>query len=392
MFSRFVSPDHGPVVVGNLDRLTIARLVSNSCYRFAPPFVAVIARGLDVSVGELGVALMFAEFAGLLSPVIGRVVDRANRRSAMALGMSGVALSAGGAALSTGPVTLAVALFVLSASKVVFDTSLIVWVNDHVPYERRGEVVGVIETSWALGLFLGVSTMGIVTALSGWRWGFVLGAAAMAVSGASLVRNLPTDSAHAPEREKVRVPIPRVGWLVVASFFALLGAAQAVGIVFGPWFEDSFGFGSGALVAVVLATGVVELVGSVGASRVMDRWGKERSVQRGAALMVIACLGMLIGRGSAWVAVPLVVLFFLGFEFGIVCLLPVAANIVPTASGVGLGTAVGAGTFGRAVMSSVATALYESSGPAAPALLAGGLSVCAGALVLLYRSVSGSRT
>ena len=68
------------------------------------------------------------------------------------------------------------------------------------------------------------------------------------------------------------------------------------------------------------------------------------------------------------------------------------SNIVPTASGVGLGTAVGAGTFGRAVMSSVATALYESSGPAAPALLAGGLSVCAGALVLLYRSVSGSRT
>lgn len=68
MFSRFLSSDHDPVVLGNIDRLTWARLVSNASYRFAPPFVAVIARGLDVSVAELGVALMFAEFAGLLSP------------------------------------------------------------------------------------------------------------------------------------------------------------------------------------------------------------------------------------------------------------------------------------------------------------------------------------
>lgn len=392
MFSRFVSQDHGSVVLSNLDRLTWARLVSNASYRFAPPFVAVIARGLDVSVAELGVALMFAEFAGLLSPVIGRRIDRVNRRSAMAFGMSGVALAAAGAAVSTGPVSLTVALFVLSASKVVFDTSLIVWVNDHVPYERRGEVVGVIETSWALGLFVGVSAMGIVTAAAGWRWGFVLGSVAMVVSGLNLVRGLPRDDAHAPAPTGEKPRIPAAGWLVIAGFFALLGAAQAVGIVFGPWFEDDFGFGSAAIVAVVVAMGLVELVGSVGASRLMDRWGKEASVLRGTAVMVVACLGMVVARDVAWLAVPLVVLFFLGFEFGIVCLLPVAANIVPAAGGVGLGTAVGAGTCGRAVMSSVATGLYDSSGAAAAAVLATALSLAAGLLVMRYRSVSGSRS
>ncbi|MGA1362186.1 MAG: MFS transporter [Ilumatobacteraceae bacterium] len=373
------------MVLGNIDRLTWARLVSNASYRFAPPFVAVIARGLDVSVAELGVALMFAEFAGLLSPVIGRRIDRLNRRSAMAFGMSGVALASAGAALSTGTVTLAAALFVLSASKVVFDTSLIVWVNDHVPYERRGEVVGVIETSWALGLFIGVSAMGIATALAGWRWGFVLGGVAMVVSAARLLRGLPRGSAHPPARIDAVARIPAAGWLVIASFFALLGAAQAVGIVFGPWFEDEFGFGSAAIVAVVIAMGLVELVASVGASRVMDRWGKEASVLRGAALMVATCLGMVAARDISWLAVPLVVLFFLGFEFGIVCLLPVAANIVPTAGGVGLGTAVGAGTCGRAVLSSVATGLYDSSGAAAPAVVAASLSLAALLLVARYR-------
>lgn len=387
MFSRFVAEDHGGIVRSHIDRLTWARLVSNACYRFAPPFVAVIARGLDVSVGDLGIALMFGEFAGLLSPFIGRRVDRANRRSGMVLGMSGVAVATAAAALTTGPLGLAAALFVLSASKVVFDTSLIVWVNDHVPYERRGEVVGVIETSWALGLFLGVSAMGLLTAFAGWRWGFVLGSVAMGLSAVRLLRGLPADSTHPPTGATARVRLPADGWLVVVGFFALLGAAQTVGIVFGPWFEDSFSFDSGGIVAVVVAMGLVELVGSVGASRVMDRWGKEVSVMRGVLLMTATCVGMATCARSAWLAVPLVVVFFLGFEFGIVCLLPVAANIVPTATGAGLGTAVGAGTLGRAVMSSVATAVYESSGPVAAALLACALSLVAGAVVLRYRAV-----
>ena len=284
-------------------------------------------------------------------------------------------------------------MFVLSASKVVFDTALIVWVNDHVPYERRGQVVGVIETSWALGLFIGVSAMGLVTALTNWRVGFGLGALMMLLTGALILQRLPHNEAHAPATEHVSARIPRNGWLVVAAFFMLLGAEQTVGIVFGPWFEDNFGFSSGALVAVVVSMGFVELVGSIGSSRVVDRWGKENAVRRGTVLMFVTCVVMALGQNVAFVAVPMVVLFFLGFEFGIVCLLPVAANIVPGASGVGLGTAVGAGTFGRAVMSSIATNLYDAVGPVGPSVLGAGMAIAAGLLVTAYRnSVSGTRS
>jgi len=393
MFSRFVDADNAPVVVRNLDRLAWGRLVSNACYRFAPPFVAVIARGFDVSVGQMGVALMIGEFAGLLSPFIGRRVDRANRVSAMAFGMSALFVGVVLAAVAPGIVVFTAAMFLLSAAKVVFDTALIVWINDHVPYERRGQVVGIIETSWALGLFVGVAAMGLITAVVNWRAGFGLGAAAMALTGILIVRSLPRHEAHAPAATNTKARLPRNGWLVVAAFFMLLGAAQTVGIVFGPWFEDSFGFSSAAIVAVVVSMGVVELVGSIGSSRVVDAWGKEASVRRGTLVMLAACVLMLLGRGTAWVAVPMVVLFFLGFEFGIVCLLPVAANIVPAAGGVGLGTAVGAGTFGRAVMSSIATNLYDAVGPAGPAVLGAAMAVAAGALVTAYeRSVSGNRS
>ena len=72
MFARFIDDDVDASVRANFDALVWARLVTNACYRFTPPFVAVIARGLDVSLAELGIALMVGEFAGLLSPVIGR--------------------------------------------------------------------------------------------------------------------------------------------------------------------------------------------------------------------------------------------------------------------------------------------------------------------------------
>lgn len=393
MFRRFIDDDNSPVVLRNVDRLAWGRLVSNACYRFAPPFVAVIARGLDVTVGQLGIALMVGEFAGLLSPVIGRRIDRSNRLAGMTFGMSALFVGVVGAAVSPNIIVFTVAMFVLSASKVVFDTALIVWVNDHVPYERRGQVVGVIETSWALGLFIGVSAMGLVTALTNWRIGFGLGALMMAVTGTLILRRLPHHEAHAPASEHVSARIPRNGWLVVAAFFMLLGAAQTIGIVFGPWFEDNFGFSSGAIVAVVVSMGFVELVGSIGSSRVVDRWGKENAVRRGTILMFATCVVMAFGRDTSFIAVPMVVVFFLGFEFGIVCLLPVAANIIPGASGVGLGTAVGAGTFGRAVMSSIATNLYDTVGPVGPALLGAVMAIAAGLLVTAYRnSVSGTRS
>ena len=393
MFARFVDKDNSPVLLQNLDRLTWARLVSNACYRFAPPFVAVIARGLDVKVGELGIAMMVGELAGLLSPLIGRRVDRSNRLTVMTFGLSALFLSVVLAAASPNLWVFAIACFVLSSSKATFDTGLVVWVNDHVPYERRGQVVGVIETSWALGLFVGVSAMGLVTALVNWRAGFLFGAAAVAFTGIRIVASLPRHEAHPPATEHTRTRLPRNGWLVVGAFFTLMCAAQTVGIVFGPWFEDDFGFSSAALVAVVISMGLVELVGSVGSSRVVDVWGKENSVRRGTALMFVTSVLMIVAQHVPVVAVPAVVLFFLGFEFGIVCALPVAANIVPAASGAGLGAAIGAGTFGRALMSSIATNLYDAHGPVAPAVIAAVSSVASGVLFTLYRkSVSGNRS
>ena len=144
--------------------LTLARFAANAVYRYAPPFIATIARGLDVDIADIGVALAIAEASGLASPLVGRLVDRIPRRVAMTGGMFGMAAGAVVAGASPGVVWFAVGLLVLALTKIVFDVGLIAWTADHVPYERRGRVVGVIETSWALGLLIGVSALGVLTA------------------------------------------------------------------------------------------------------------------------------------------------------------------------------------------------------------------------------------
>jgi predicted MFS family arabinose efflux permease len=345
-----------------------ARLVSNSCYRFAPPFIAVIARGLDVSVGQMGVAFMVGEFAGLLSPIIGRFIDRGNRLISMMMGIALITISIVVAATAQNLVVFAAAMFLLSAAKVLFDTALIVWVNDHVPYDRRGRIVGVIETSWALSLFIGVAIMGLATALISWRAGFIVGAIAMMFTGALLAAGLPRHDAHAPVTEHARGKVPANAWFVFTCSFMLMGASQCVSITFGPWFEDEFNFTSGGLIAIVIVLGVFELASSIGSSRVTDGWGKEVSVRRGVLLMVVSGIAMSAGSHISVIAIPMLVLFIAGFEFALVSMLPLAANLVPTAGGIGLGLTVGAGTCGRAVFSTVATSLYDSVGPIGPTI------------------------
>ena len=90
--------------------------------------------------------------------------------------------------------------------------------------------------------------------------------------------------------------------------------------------------------------------------------------------MVITGCAMSAGTHVSFVALPMLILFIAGFEFALVSMLPLAANLVPTAGGIGLGLTVGAGTCGRAVFSSVATRLYDSVGPVGPALSATALA------------------
>lgn len=378
-----------PTVRNHVVLLTIARTTANASYRFAPPFLATIARGFDMSISQMGIALTVSELTGLASPLIGQRVDAMTRRQAMRMSLAGVGFGAILAAAAPNLAVFTLALILLGGSKVGFDVALSAWIADHVPWNKRSAVVGFTEISWALGMLVGVSSLGLVTAATNWRWSYALGAIAVLTFAWLVSNRLPVhdDVSHhhdEPTTGEHGVLLPG-SWLAIASCFTLMGAIQCIFVTFGPFLEDTFGFSEAGLAAMGFSLGLAELLSSTSSARFTDLWGKQRSVALGAALMVPAAL-VIAGLGDR-LAPALIGLVFviLGFEFAIVSLLPIGTQLVPGRRGRGMGLLLGAGTLGRAAVSIAATRLYDNHG-VEPAAVGSALFATATALLILSHS------
>lgn len=384
MLERLLDESYPTAVRRDLTLLTVARTAGVACYRYSPVFLATIARGFDVSLDELGVAVAISETSGLVSPIVGRFVDRMGRRAALVGAMLSMTAAAVLAAVSTGTVVFAIALVLLCQSKIAYDLALGSWIADHVPYERRSRVVGLTETSWALGLLVGVSAMALVTAVASWRWAYAAGAAAVAVMAVAIGRRV-EPGGRASHSSLAAAPVGRLdasGRLRVAAALTLMGATQSLVVTFGSWLEDTFGVGALGLGAVTFALGLGELCSSLLSARRTDRWGKERSVAVGAGLMVPAALLLAAWHDQLAVGLVLLAIVVVGFEFAVVSLLATGTQLVPGAPARGLGLLVGAGTLGRAAVSIPATRLYGHGGIGRPALMTAAMAAITAATVL----------
>ena len=389
MLNRLLDNSFDKEIRRNITAVTIARLVANAAYRFAPLFLATIARGFDVSLSTLGFAIFASELSGFASPFAGRIVDRLTHRNSMVLGLVGSAVGCTIAAVSPSPLIFAVGVTVLALTKQSFDLGLGAWIADHVPYNQRGKIVGLTETAWALGLLVGVSIMGLITAATNWRIGFAFAVLCLIVS-MFVIFNRVTNEARVLHESHSTTPQRVTGnsWLVVFTMFCIMCSAQNLFVTFGAWLEDEFHFGAARLAVAGFSLGLVELVASVSSSRQTDKWGKERSIALGALLVIPGGIFLCLGSNNLIIGLVGVFIYFLGFEFSVVSLLPLATSLVPNSPGTGLGWVLGAGTLGRAVMAIVATHLFESFGVKGPALM-GALFGLLGALTITnYRRIN----
>lgn len=382
---RALDDSYSPEVRQRISLLTIARTTANGCFRFAPPFLATIASGLDVSLDTIGVAVAVSELSGLLSPITGSVAERFHRRSAMAVGLFGVGAGAILAASAQNLVVLALALVVLGQSKVLFDLGLGAWVSDRVPYDKRGRVIGLTETSWAFGLLVGVTVMALIASATSWRVAYLVGAAAVVLLGSLVALRVDDDPAehHEARRTRTRASLPRIVFVVAAGIFCLMSASQMLFVTFGSWLRDEFGFTDGTLAVMTFGLGFGELIASISSSRLADRWGKQVAGAFGAALMVPAGLMLAVAHGRLALALPMLIVAVAAFEFAIVCVIPLGTMVVPGAPALGMSVMFAFGTLGRALASIPATRLYVRSGITWPATLCA--VYAAGAVVAMWR-------
>lgn len=384
MLSRWLDDSFSPLVKRNITLLTGARLTTNACYRFTPPFVAIIAKGFNISLSEIGIALTISELSGLFSPFIGKFVDYLSRRTAMLAGLIGIGLGALLAAVSPNIYIFTIGVTLISITKNFFDLGMSGWISDHVPYEKRGRYIGITEISWALGLLIGVSLMGVITAISSWRAGFIAGVFGTLVSLLFIASRIKAEEHEVSSRtaDDGRRLSGR-GWLVVATMFSTMCASQCIFITFGAWLDDEFGFGAIGIAAVGFSFGLVELYASITSANKTDNWGKEKSIAIGCLIMVPGGLALWLVSHNLLLGLIALLVYILGFEFAVVSMLPLATHLVPKRPGSGLGLVIGAGTLGRSVMSLVATRAYETSdGIALPSLI--GATSAGVATILIY--------
>ena len=386
LIDRFLDDSYSPETRRHVGTLTIARMTTNGCFRFAPPFLASISNDFNISLSRLGLALMFTEITMAIAPILGSYVDRVHRRTAMAGGLIGLSGATALAAASPSLWVFMIGILLLGICKFIFDMGLTAWVNDHVDYERRGRVIGLTETSWALGLLIGVTSMGLVASATSWRWGYAAGALSVALMAVLVATRLDGHDVVGSQRiqQTQKHPMPVRGFWIVGAMFFLMAASQTMFVTFGSWLDDEFGFTEAGISAVAFGLGAFELFASITSARRTDLWGKERSAILGAGLIVPAGLLLTVGHNHLISGLILLGIYLLGFEFAIVSLLPLGANLITNSPARGLGIVLAGGALGRASMSVIATATYDSFGINVPAFIGACSALCTILCMMAY--------
>jgi predicted MFS family arabinose efflux permease len=326
------------------------------------PFLPVIARGLGVSI-DLATLAVFARSAlGLLGPVLGSTGDRRGRRSAMIIGLG---IFGGGmmmvALWPTYPLFF-LGLLVSGAGTIISDSALYAYLGDRVSYERRGMAMGLVEIGWSAAYVAGIPLSGWLIGRRGWNapflWLALLGWAIALI----LHRILPGGSLAHSARPSLRVGFRQVGSQPAAMAcllitFMILAANQSITIIYGIWFEQSFGLRVEELGAASAVIGLAGISGVLMVALLSDRLGKRRTVAAGIGLTMVASLSLPFLSGH--LSTVLANLFVLYLAFEAVAALPLMSELVPGARATLMAGNVAAIAAGDALGSLVGPQLFR---------------------------------
>lgn len=343
--------------------LTLIRVVLSTAHRMIYPFLAVFARGLGVDLISVSALVANRALFGAATPFIFPFIESRGRRFGMALGLglfiTGVTL----VAVSPSLVTLGAALILAMVGKAFFDPSVIAYLADNSPYERRGLITALSEISWSSSFILGVPLMGFLIAKFGWSSPFILlGLAGVLAFFAILFLIHDT---HPVEVHKdgalgnVRAIITSPPVLAALSIgLCSVMANEMVNLIFGVWLEDSFQLQITALAAASAIIGLSELGGEGLVALLADRLGKARATGLGIAVNCVAALMLpIIGRTEVGALIGLF-FFYISFEFTIVSQIPLMSEVMPKARATTLSFNAAAHSLGRALGALLVPGLY----------------------------------
>ena len=376
---------------GRLITVAIAmRLVVDTAVRMFYPFLPEISRGLGITLSQGGLLLALRSAMVFPSPLFGAWSDRHGPRALLTAALLAQALGLAWLSTAQGLAQAIAPVILLGLASSAFIPTLQAAVAEHVPFHRRGRVVGIIEFSWAITGLAILPIVGVMMVQNGWQ------APLRIVAGLSLVvaplpfllprRRQALTSVQRGFRQMAgavwRSPSARGAILVNGLIFV---AAESFFVTYGAWLEQSFGLAPNQIGRVAALLGLAELTASGTSSLFIDRLGKRRGVGIGLAAMTATLLLLPALERNLALAVAGMAAFTLAFEFSIVSNISLLSEQAPLARGTVMSLAVVASGITRTVSDYVAVALYEQGGLLLTALF--GVAGSAVAVFVLLRWV-----
>jgi MFS transporter, DHA1 family, inner membrane transport protein len=346
-----------------LATLVAIRVVLNTAHRMIYPFLPAFARGLGVDLTAVSALVANRSLIGAATPFLFPFIEPRGRRFGMLLGAGLVSAAMGLVALWPSLSSLGVAMMLALIGKTFFDPSMLAYVADHTPYERRGTATAVAEFAWSLSFILGIPAVGFLIAKAGWSAPF--GALSLTVALACLVIAWTVRDAHRPAQHvdglfgnvrAILTSVPVLAGLAIGLCASM--ANEVVNLLFGVWLEDSFHLQIAALAGASAVIGLSELGGEGLVALLADRLGKVRASGLGLAANCLAAILLPIIGHTEIGALAGLFLFYITFEFTLVTSIPLMSEIMPSARATTLSFNLAAHSLGRAGGALLAPALY----------------------------------
>jgi predicted MFS family arabinose efflux permease len=372
-------------LVLELAAAALARLFLNTALRFAYPFAPALARGLGVPLTSVTSLVALNQGAGLLSPLLGPLVDRWGPRAMMLVGLASLATGMLAAAALPLYATVLLALVLTGFSKGCFAPALQAYVGARVSWERRGLAIGLAEFAWAGSSLIGIPVVGWLIGRHGWRSPFLLlglGAVASALLLALLLPRVRLAHAAGPARMTVVH-----GWRMLRRRRAALGvlgysvcfsmANDSLFVVYGAWLERDFALPLEALGSATIAIGAAELLAEALTAFLSDRIGLARATVGGVVLTAAAYLVLPVAAQTLPLALCALFFVFLAFEFTVVTAVGLITEVLPDARGTMMGALAATGSTGRMLGALTGGYVWLWGGLAATGTVAVALSLLA---------------
>lgn len=261
--------------------LTALQFIHTLDFVLMMPLGPAIMADLGMSTGQFAVLVSCYTFASGAVGVVGAFrLDRAARRPVLLWSAAGFTLGTLAMGLAPGHVGMLLARVLAGACGGLMSSLVMILASEAVPYERRGQAMGTIMTSFSLASVLGIPLGVALAAWGSWHTPFIVlaGVAALVTGWVAVV--LPRFDGHLGQPHQSPVAVVRMlftdpGHRRVLILTAVLQVAGFTVIPFiSPFLVGNRGFTATDLGTFYAIGGVATVITAPLIGRLADRWGK----------------------------------------------------------------------------------------------------------------------